>query len=251
MRLPIVEHLKPMLDGPQEGVGAFQNAAFLVGQSACLHEPPHRLERRAGADLWRIAPAQELQELDRELDIANPAPAVLDVGIIRPVANGPVFDPSLERLDAADVGPRQPAAVYPRLHLGEHPRSEGLVAGDTTGLHPRLPLPGAAMTVVILEQLLLRHRRRSVRSVRPQPQINAVGGSQVGWFHDQPHRLLHHALEELGVRAGLGPIHAAFGRMDEHEIDVAGVVQLHAAELAHRDHRDGGVFPGQPAGNAS
>jgi hypothetical protein len=41
--------------------------------------------------------------LDRELDVADPAPAVLDVGVIGSVADGPVFDPSLERLDAADV----------------------------------------------------------------------------------------------------------------------------------------------------
>ena len=250
VRLAIVEDLKPMLDGAQERVGAFQNTAFLVGQSARLRKPPHCLERRARADLRRVAAAQELEELNRELDVADPAPAALDVGVIGPVANGPVFDPSLERLDAADVGTRQPAAVDPRLHLGEHPPSQGLIAGDAPGLYPRLPLPGAAVAVVILEHRLLRHGRRSGRPVGPQPQVDAVGDPQVGRLHDQPHRLLHNPLEELGICTGLGSLHAAVGRIHEHEVDVAGIVQLQTAELAQRDHRDGGVVANEPAGDA-
>ena len=249
MGLAIVEDLEPMLDGAQERVGAFQNAPFLVGQSARLRKPPHRLERRAGADLRRVAAAQELEELDRELDVADPAPAVLDVGVIGPVADGTLFDPSLERLDPADVGARQPAPVDPRLHLGEHPPSQRLIAGDAPGLHPRLPLPGAAVAVVILEHRLLRHRRRSGRPVGPQPQVDAVGDPQVGRLHDQPHRLLHDPLEELGICTGLGSLHAAVGRIDEHQIDVAGIIQLHTAELAQRDHRDGGVLADEPTGD--
>ena len=250
MGLAIVEDLEPMLDGAQERVGAFQNAAFLVGQSARLRKPPHRLERRAGADLRRVATAQELEELDRELDVSDSAPAALDVGVIGSVTDGPVFDPSLQRLDAADVGTRQPAAVDPRLHLGEHPPSQGLIAGDAPGLHPRLPLPGAAVAVVILEHRLLRHRRRPGRPVGPQPQVDAVGDPQVGRLHDQPHRLLHNPLEELGICTGLGSLHAAVGRIHEYKVDVAGIVQLHTAKLAQRDHRDGGVLAAEPAGDA-
>ena len=239
-----------MLDGAQERVGAFQNAAFLVGQSFRLRKPPHRLERRASADLRRVAAVQELEKLDRELDVTDPAPTVLDVGVIRPIADGPVFDPSLERLDAADVGTRQPAAVDPRLHLGEHPPSQRLIAGDAPGLHPRLPLPGAAVAVVILEHRLLRHRRGPGRPVGPQPQVDAVGDPQVGRLHDQPHRLLHNPLEELGICTGLGSLHAAVGRIHEYKVDVAGIVQLHTAKLAQRDHRDGGVLAAEPAGDA-
>ena len=249
VRLAIVEDLEPMLDGAQERVGAFQNAAFLVGQSARLRKPPHRLERRARADLRRVAAAQELEELDRELDVADPAPAVLDVGVIGPVADGTLFDPSLERLDPADVGARQPAPVDPRLHLGEHPPSQRLIAGDAPGLHPRLPLPGATVAVVILEHCLLRHRRRTGRPVGPQSQVDAVGDPQVGRLREQPHRLLHNTLEEFGVRAGLGSFHAAFGRIHEHKVDVTGVVQFHAAELSQRDHGDRGMLPDRPAGN--
>ena len=122
--LAVVENLKPMLDGPQQRVGAFEDAAFLIGQPARLHEPSHRIERRAGADLRRVAAAEKLEELDRELDVADPAAAVFDIGVVDPVADRPVFDPPLERLDAADVGPRQPAAVDPWFHLGEHPRPQ-------------------------------------------------------------------------------------------------------------------------------
>jgi hypothetical protein len=99
--LAVVEDLKPMFDGPQEGVGAFEDAAFLIGESARFGEPPDCLERGAGAELRRVAAAQELEKLDRELDVADAAAAVLDVGRINTLPDRPVFDPAFERLDAA------------------------------------------------------------------------------------------------------------------------------------------------------
>ena len=106
------------------------------------------------------------------------------------------------------------------------------------------------MAVVILEHLLLRHRRGPIHSVGPQPQVDAIGDPQIGRLRDQPHRLLHHPFEELGVRAGLGSLHAAIGGMNEDEVDVAGVVELLAAELPQRDHRETGPLTRQPARNA-
>ncbi len=53
--LPVVEHLEPMLDRPQERVGSLQDLPFLVGQAAGRREPPDRFERVRGANFWRVA----------------------------------------------------------------------------------------------------------------------------------------------------------------------------------------------------
>jgi len=77
--------------------------------------------------------------------------------------------------------------------------------------------------------------------VRPQPQIDPVGGPEFGGLGEQADRLLHDPLEELLVRSRPRPLDSAVVGMDEHEIDVAGVVELGAAELAECDHGDRGA----------
>ncbi len=248
--LPVVKDLQPMLHGPQKGVCAFQDLAFLIGEAARLGEPADGLERGAGTDPRRVAAAEQLQELDRELHVADPAAAVFHVGGVGALADRQVLDPPLERLDAADVGPGEPAAIDPRFHLSQQPAAQPLVAGDAPRLHPRLPLPGAAVAVVVLQHRLQRHGGRPGGAVRAQPQVDPVGDSQIGGFGDQPHRLLRHPLEELLVRAGLWPLHPAVGRVHEHEIDVAGIVELHAAELAQGQHGQRGPLAAGPAGDA-
>ena len=236
--LPVGEQLEPMFDGAQERVGAFEDLPLLVGEAASLREPADRLERAAGANPRRVAAVQELEELDRELDVTDAAAAMLDVGGIDPLPHRPLLDPPLERLDARDVGPRQPAAIDPRRKLVKQPVPQRLVARDAAGLHPGLSLPGAAALVVIQQHRVEAEGRRARRPMRPQSQIDAVGRAQVGPFADQPHRLLNDPVEELLVRAGLRPVHAAVGRIHEHEVDVARIVELVPAELAERDRRD-------------
>ena len=238
MRLPVGEQLQPVLDGAKECVGPLENLALLVGEAARGGEPTDRIDRAAGPHLRRVTAIQELQELDRELNVADAPTAVLDVAGIDPFTHRPLLDPSLERLDARDVGPRQPAAVDPRGKLREQPLPQRLVAGHAAGLHPGLTLPRAAALIVILQHGIEAERRRSRRAVRPQPQVDAVGGTEVRGVADQPHGLLHDTIEELLVRAGLRPLHTAVGRMDEHEVDVAGIVELAPAELAECDRRD-------------
>ena len=157
MGLHVVENLEAVFDHPQEGVGAFEDRPLLIGEAACFRQPSQRLERVAGADPRRGAAVEQLQKLDREFHVADAASAVLHVAAVATTAAGPLFDLSLERFDAADIGRRKPAAIDPGLEFGEYAVAECFVAGNAPGLHPGLSLPGAARLVVELQHLVGRH----------------------------------------------------------------------------------------------
>ena len=73
VRLAVEEDLQPVLDLTQEAVRVVHDVPFLGAQAADLLEPGDRLERGGVADLRILAAVQQLQELDDELDVANPA----------------------------------------------------------------------------------------------------------------------------------------------------------------------------------
>ncbi len=191
-----------------------------------------------------------MEELDRELHVADASAALLHVRVVGAGLDRSPLDASLERLDAADVGPGEPAAEDPGFEVGDQPPAQGLIARDAAGLHPGLPLPGSPLPVEILEHCLTRERGRPGRPVGPQSEIDPMAGSMARGRGDKSHRLLDHAVEKLLIRASPRPGHPAISRMDEHEIDVARVIQFAAPELAERDHGDRGRTPVGTAGRA-
>ena len=152
VRLPVGQDLEPMLHGPQQRVCAFQDLSFLVGECARGGEAADGLERVAGAHMRHVSATQQLEELDREFDVADAAATGLEITIVGTFALGAMLDAAFERLDAADVGPRKPAPIDPGLEVREQLRSERLVAADDTGLHPGLPFPRATELVVMIER---------------------------------------------------------------------------------------------------
>ena len=138
----------------------------------------------------KCAAIEELQELDHEFDVANAAAAGLHVPQVGPFALGPPLDPPLERLDAGDIGEAQVAAIDPGLEPFEQLAAELAVAGDRPGLHVRLPLPGAALRVVIRERAVETQAERAARTLGPQPHVDAVRRAQVGRFGEQANDVL-------------------------------------------------------------
>ena len=161
-----------------------------------------------------------------------------------------MLDAAFERLDAADIGPREPAPVDPGLKVDEQLLSERLIAADETALYPGLPFPCAAKLVVVIERGREPRHRRPDTAMRPQPQVHAIRAAEVGRLADQPHGLLHGPLEKLLVGAGLRPLGPPLERIDEDEVDVARIVELGAAELAERDRREGRPLAPRAAGHA-
>ncbi len=125
VRLPVEHGLQPVLDPAEEAVRVDHDPALLGGQAADRFEPGERDRGVGVADLGVLAAVEELQELDDELDVANPAMPGLDLDGGRPRRDRPLLDPPLHRLDLADLGPTEVAAVDERGDRGEEvgPRS--------------------------------------------------------------------------------------------------------------------------------
>ncbi len=233
MRLRVVEILEPMLEAAQENVCGGELGDGGLGELPPRAERRQHLERGARAQS-RIAPAaDQLETLRDELDLADAAGPELDVA--REVAARDLL-PDLRvelahRVDGAEV---EVLPEHERLRdlreLGTHPL---VAAGDHARLDPRVPLPLPSLCdEVLLERIEARGERARV-APRPQPHVDAehlaVGG-HVRERADDPLAELH---EELVVRQPVRGL--ALVRVDEHEIDVGGDVQLAAAELAHPD----------------
>ena len=200
-----------------------------------LLQPGDGVERVAGADFGQRAAVEQLQELNDEFDVADAAVAGFDVAQVAAFALGALLDAALERLDAGDVGEAEVAAIDPRLEPVEQLAAQVEVAGDRPGFDERLPLPGAALHVVVGERAVEAQAERAARAFGPQPQVDAVGDAQVGRLGEQADEFFAEPLEELLVADRAAGVGLAVLLVEEDEVDVAGVVQLDAAELAEAE----------------
>ena len=199
-----------------------------------------RFERIRRPQVGQIAAVEQLQELDHELDIANAAAAGLHV--VRPAAagNGPLLDPPLQGLDAADVGVAQIAAVDPGRQRLQKLLAQGKVAGHGPSLDVRLPLPGAAAIVVVAQGRLHAHHDRPPRPFRPQAEIHPINAPQVGLLRQQANQLAGDQVEEFEIRQRTLAVGLSFAFTQEHQVDIAGIVQFQPAELAQPEHNKAG-----------
>src|SRR5437868_13959967 len=99
MRLQVEHKLQTVLDLAKEAVCLVQNAILGVGQAADALQGRQRLEGAALADLREIAAVEQLQKLNRELDVAYTAVAGLDLCVALPAGAGAVLDAPLQGLD--------------------------------------------------------------------------------------------------------------------------------------------------------
>ena len=107
-------------------------------------------------------------------------------------------------------------------------RAEVAVAGDRSGLDQRLEFPRPRPPVVVGRVALER------AGERPRPPFGPQVG--VGAEHDAVLARRRHRARAARARGALGRVGVAV--VDEQHVDVARVVQLAAAELAHADHRE-------------
>src|SRR5207249_2246834 len=102
MGLECVEELEPVLDGPQEDVGVGQCARLLPGEVATLGQPVEGTQAVPLLEPRVLGPVEELEGLEVELDLADPAGAQLDVALLAPARPERAVDPRLDRADLAD-----------------------------------------------------------------------------------------------------------------------------------------------------
>ena len=217
--LLVVLDLQGVLDPAQEPVGRRQPVGVVLGDVPAAGHLGQGGERCGRAELGVGTAVHELEGLHRELDVPDPAGPALDLALgcalapqlgSRPVAQGP------QRAKVVGRPPPSPQRGRGGLGPGSPHRR---IAGHGHGLQQRLELPGLRPPLPVRPVALDRAGEGPVTALGPQVGIHPVA-----------------AAGEVHHRAGLAGV-----ALDEHDVDVARVVELAAAELAHADD-------GQPLG---
>ena len=234
--------LEHVLGVAQPPVRAAEGAVLVVGDQAGEQQRVEGRPRAAPLQLWALAGVDQLQRLHEELDLADPALAVLEVeplgGARRarpPRPHQLALDPAVEVPHLVDHRRGHQPREHERPQHREHLGPERGVPGARARLDPRLALPRATERLVVA--LHLRHRvgDRAARTLGAQPQIDAEHAIVLGHIGQRAGDLGGELGEVLVERelAGL----ALIGRVDVDHVDVRREVELVAAELAHADHR--------------
>ena len=188
---------------------------------------------------WRIVPSvapwTNCSKLDGELDVAQAAGAELElhVDLVGRDVLGDALAHALHRLDESLTRGAGP-------HLGADARgvpvAELGVARERAGLQQRLELPALGPPVVVLQVRLERAHERAVLALGPEvrvdlPQRRLDAGSPMTASRSSRGASRRRARERRhGLLVG--------GLGDEDDVDVADVVELAGAGLAHADDRE-------------
>ena len=227
--------LQAVLDDAQEAVGAQQGIAVGQADVAALDQGAQGLQGGRRAQGVVGAAVHELEQLHGELDVAQAAGTALDLavdlgardGVDDAAAHGPDL---VDGLGALGGGPDQ------RLQLDHPRRAELEVAGGRAGLQQRLELPGLGPLAVVGQVRGDGPHQRAAATLRAQRGVDRPGHEAAD-------------LHQAGGQGAAGPhggldVDALGGLGDEDHVDVADIVELAAAALAHRDD-------GQAAGRAA
>ena len=225
MGLALVDELQTVLDGPQPHVRIVELLGIGRAHVSARRELFQRVERAARAYRHVVASVHELQQLDRELDIAYPAIAAFDLARRHALAFQHALGARLHRTNIANrVG-----IEHVRPHITGRARDELLaerrIAGDGPRLHERLEFPRLHPLPPV----------RLVRGKRPAERTGSSFGSKVRISPEddavrtrRAHRAQHRARNVLGDLL-VAVVH-------EQDVDIARIVELVSAELAHADH---------------
>ncbi len=237
MRLPILQHLQPVLEAAQEAVGVAQLDHRAGRQRTPALECAQRVEQGRGLQAAILAAAHQLQRLHDELDLADTARPELHVAReIAPLHFA--FDEALhfaQRLEHAEI---EIAAIDERPHGARLDLDVGVCRGDRARLHPGVALPCAAVAQeIILERRKPRDQGSAVTE-RTQAHVDPENESVDRARVEEANQRLTEPREEFLVRNRARAVGVTELGEQEHEIDVGGEIELAATELAHADHHE-------------
>ncbi len=242
MGLLVVDHLQAVFGAPEEGIGVREVAPRRLGDMAQRGQRLKGLKRAAAAQFGLPAAPDQLLGLGEEFDLADAAPAQLDVvASHRDLAAAAMgVDLALDRMNVLDGGEIQRLAPDIGLQAGQELAAGRDVAGHRPGLDHRRPLPVLAEAFVI--DLGRQHRERHRRRARigTQPQVDAEHVALGGPFLQQLHQVAGQADDVVEQPVGLAGAHL-LGIEQDNEVDVAGIVELARPQLAHAEDDQAGV----------
>ena len=213
--------LKPVLEQPQELVRRGQVRRVVAPDIAAGAKGGKGFQRRGDVQRLVGAAVHQLQQLYRELHVAQPAGAQLDLAV--PDVGGH------QRLDAAPHGLHLGHEVLPLAGGPHHRHQRGHVLPAQFGiadggprLEQRLEFPGLGPALVVGDMRVQGAHQGALLALGPQRGVHLEEG-----VRRQPHHLPRHP---GGGRVGFGG--------DEDDVDVADVIQFPRTAFAHCDHRE-------------
>ena len=170
-----------------------------------------------------IAPAvHDLQQLDRELHVADPAATALHLGELLAAPADVLLQADLGAPDVVDRADAELLRVDERRHALDERRPDPRVPGDGPGLDHRLAFPRGRLVLVVVERRLQAPRQDAAAAAgaegRVDPERDPLG-RRLRQRADQRRRGAFRLVLRLGAAV----------RVHEDEVDVARVVELAAA----------------------
>jgi hypothetical protein len=239
VRAPQPGELQAVLEHPEDAVVARELGGLLAAHVPVLGQ---RREGRQGARLSDRLVARavhELEQLHGELDVAQAARSELQLHV--DLVGGDVLGDALAH---ALHGFHEAVAARARPHLGRDPRrvsfAELEVARERARLQQRLELPALGPPLVVLQVGVEGAHECAVLALGAEVRIDLPERRLDARFADDAHR--DHG-ESRGDVEGARRRHRLLvgGCRDEDHVDIADVVELPGARLAHADD-------GQPGG---
>ena len=237
VRSPQPEQLDAVLERAQQPVRGAERRGVVAADVPAGGEGGQAVEGGAGAQRLVGAAVHELEELHRELHVAQPTWPELDLAV--GLGRGDVLlDPATHGLHVVDEVLAARRLPHHGLHGIAVRLSDTGVPGDRPGLEQSLELPGLGPPLVVGAVAGDGAHEGAVLPLGPQRRVDLPQGPRRGRRRADPHQ----PGREVGGddrRLVLGhPVSRLGG---EDDVDVGDVVQLAATGLAHRDDREAGA----------
>ena len=232
--------LDAMLEAPEHEIRVREVPLFAFGHEAVCPQAPERVDRVRTANAGLAAP-YELEALREEFDLADPAPADLQVVVDAGPCLGPrAMEHPGQLVDDAGVDRAPPHEWRERA---EETRAEVRVSGDGARPDEGRALPASPPRLVVAFRCRERVDQRPTRSLGTQAQVDAPHDAVVGRFVERRDEPLRDPCEMLVQRVRAARRRARNDKpvvrfVEEHEVDVAAGVELATPELAHADDRE-------------
>ena len=197
--LEIVLHLHPMLDLPQETVGALQILRFASGEQFILSQLPEGRQGLGALQERDASGLEQLRGLGHKFDLADSTAAELHIAVELAGPNDLRLEAGFHRRDLAQRPLAQRARVTEGLDHFQEFRGERSVSRHAAGLDQHHALPGLApLRVEIFVPGETAHERAGV-PFRAEPDVNPVEHALGGGPGDLGDEGFRQALEELMI----------------------------------------------------
>ncbi len=154
VRLQVAHDLQPVLQPPQEPVRVRERIGVGLCDVSLLRERRERAERVRLSQERVAPPVHDLQQLHRELHVADPATTALDLGQLLAATPDVLLQTDLGPAHVVDRTRFELVRIDERRHAGDERRADPRIARHRSRLDHRLPLPRGGPALVVLERRL-------------------------------------------------------------------------------------------------